>query len=88
MIGGILNYLQPVLCYVKPTIRHAKHAGPDLIEVAVGDHFKGKRGYVVMNGEGTSSPESQDSAKQKVLFDQTLLWCELRLEDAAARGSS
>jgi hypothetical protein len=81
MIGGLMNYMQPVLRFAKPTLRRTKYAGPDLIDIAVGQQFSGKQGYFVINQESASSPESQDAAKQKTLFEQTLSWCGIRSSD-------
>ncbi|KAF2704701.1 hypothetical protein K504DRAFT_494528 [Pleomassaria siparia CBS 279.74] len=56
------NRLKELVLYLaKPIVRRAKHAGPDLIEVAVGEHFSGNKDCVV---ESVSSPESQYSAKK------------------------
>lgn len=81
LLGGVLNWLQPVVKYAKPALRHAKDAAPDLIEVAVGDRFTGKSGYYMMLNEGESSPESKDQNKQRLLWDKSVEWCGVRKDD-------
>ncbi|KAF2834219.1 NAD(P)-binding protein [Patellaria atrata CBS 101060] len=77
LLSTVLNHLQPVLRFVKPTLRRARDAGPDVAEAAVGAAFKNKSGYFVLRKESESSPETRDKERQGKLFEISLLWCGL-----------
>ncbi|KAH9905802.1 NAD(P)-binding protein [Xylariomycetidae sp. FL2044] len=66
--------LLPVLRFSNATLRTAAPAGRDVIELAVGPWYAGKRGFFTRLVQDDSSPESRDEAKQGLVWTQTLRW--------------
>ncbi|EED15842.1 short-chain dehydrogenase, putative [Talaromyces stipitatus ATCC 10500] len=69
----IIKPLSPLLrIMVDPTMRTAKDAGVDVIELAVGKEYAHAEGYFTMRKKDESSVESKDEMKQEALWTKTL----------------
>lgn len=60
--------------FVDPTMRTAKDAGVDVIELAVGEEHANAEGYFTLRKQDESSAESRDERKQEALWVKTLEW--------------
>lgn len=63
--------LLPLLRFVNPTLRTAAPAAIDVIELALNPIYTGLRGYFIGLKKAESSPESNDKAKQKLVWNRT-----------------
>jgi NAD(P)-dependent dehydrogenase (short-subunit alcohol dehydrogenase family) len=77
----VLNPLGPLLKRASPTLRSARDAGPDVMQLALGQVHSGKRGYFTLLREEESSVESMDEAKQQLVWTKTLEWAGIRAEE-------
>ncbi|KAI5791974.1 short-chain dehydrogenase/reductase-like protein sdr [Geopyxis carbonaria] len=77
----ILSPLAPVLRRAIPTLRNSSVAAKDMVEVAVGESVKGKRGYFTMAAEDRSTEEAYDEAKQELLWRKSLEWAGIKPAD-------
>jgi NAD(P)-dependent dehydrogenase (short-subunit alcohol dehydrogenase family) len=78
----IIKPLSPLLrVMVDPTMRTAKDAGVDVIDLAVGTECLHAEGYFTMRKKDESSAESRDERKQEALWKKTLEWTGIRKED-------
>jgi hypothetical protein len=81
----VLGPLQPVLKYLIPTLRPVSIAAADLIEISVGEEYRGESGYYVMLQKDISSPESNDEVKQQKLWTKSLAWAEITEDQTALK---
>jgi NAD(P)-dependent dehydrogenase (short-subunit alcohol dehydrogenase family) len=80
----VIKPLSPLLrMMVDPTMRNAKDAGVDVIELAVGKDYLHAEGYYTLRKKDESSVESKDERKQEALWGKTLQWTGLSGNDAA-----
>ncbi|CAG8979680.1 hypothetical protein HYALB_00003911 [Hymenoscyphus albidus] len=79
----VLGAFQPIMKYAIPTLRSAKLAAVDLIELAVGKKYIGTKGFYEMSEPSQSSPESNDETKQQKLWTKTLEWAHMTKDDAS-----
>lgn len=78
----IIKPLSPLLrMTVDPTMRSAKDAGVDVIELAVGKDYSHAEGYFTMRKKDESSVESWDERKQDALWKRTLEWTGIEKQD-------
>lgn len=78
----IIKPLSPLLrMTVDPTMRSAKDAGVDVMELAVGKDHLHAEGYFTMRKKDESSAESRDERKQEVLWKKTLVWTGIGKDD-------
>lgn len=78
---SVVNFLQPVLKYLKPIIRRTTEAAKDLIDLAIGPQYEGQEGYFVMSQKGESSRVSQDEQMQRILWQKSLEWAGISQDD-------
>lgn len=69
-----------------PTLRTARPAGIDVIELAVSPKYADKRGFYTLLQEDQSSPDSQDETKQESLWKKTLEWARITSENTALKA--
>ncbi|KAB8296004.1 hypothetical protein EYC80_008818 [Monilinia laxa] len=81
LMKGILNplflgLLRPVFKHTVPklSLRSTSEAAVDLVEMAVGEGFRGERGHFVMGERDESSPETRDEGKQRAVWGKSLEW--------------
>ncbi|KAI1164028.1 NAD(P)-binding protein [Nemania serpens] len=79
--------LLPLLRFVNPTLRTAAPAAVDVIELALNPTYAGQRGYFIKLNKDESSPESNDKAKQKVVWNSTLEWARIGKNDTALQSA-
>lgn len=79
----VLTWLQPVLKYVKPSLRTSADAGKDVVELAVSEKFAGQEGHFEMRAKADSSPDSKNEEMQKRLWDKSVEWCGIEEKDTA-----
>ncbi|KAF2194381.1 short chain dehydrogenase/reductase SDR [Zopfia rhizophila CBS 207.26] len=77
----IVNWLQPLLKLVKPTLRRASDGAEDIINLAVSPQYAGQECYFEMNQKAESSPDSKNERLQALLWDKSLEWCKLDQND-------
>ncbi|RAO73205.1 uncharacterized protein BHQ10_009217 [Talaromyces amestolkiae] len=78
----VIKPLSPLLrMMVDPTMRSAKDAGVDVIELAVGKDYLHAEGYYTLRKRDESSVDSKDERKQEVLWAKTLQWTRLGPND-------
>lgn len=78
----IIKPLSPLLrALVDPTMRSAKDAGVDVVELAIGEDFKHAEGYYTLRRKDESSAESRDEQKQEALWRKTIEWGGISRED-------
>lgn len=78
----IIKPLSPLLrAMVDPTMRSAKDAGVDVIDLAIGKVYMHAEGYFTMRKKDESSAESRDEREQEVLWMKTLEWTGIGEED-------
>lgn len=68
---------KPLLSLVNAAVRVAAEAGPDLIELALQRAHADERGHFNLLKKEDSSPDSQDTEKQDVLWEKTLEWAKI-----------
>lgn len=73
----VIGPLSPLLRLMDPTMRSATAAGKDVIELAVGDRFKGTTGYFTLLQEGEGPADSLDEVKQTAVWNATDSWCRM-----------
>jgi hypothetical protein len=74
----VFKPLLPILkLSVGPTLRTARPAGIDVIELSVNPKYADKRGFYTLLQEDQSSPDSQDETKQESLWKKTLEWARI-----------
>ena len=78
-----LKPLLPLLRLSAPTLRSSTEGGHDIIELAVNPIYKGEQGFFTLLKKDVSSPESQDEAKQQMLWVRTLQWAEITKDNTA-----
>ncbi|RAL68481.1 hypothetical protein DID88_007209 [Monilinia fructigena] len=88
LMKGILNPLflgplRPVFKYTAPklSLRSTSEAAVDLVEMAVGEGFRGKSGYSVMGKRDGSLPETRDEGKQREVGEKSLEWAGIGKKD-------
>ncbi|KAK6204022.1 hypothetical protein LQW54_008595 [Pestalotiopsis sp. IQ-011] len=80
--------LLPVLRLIMgPTLRTAAPAGTDVVDLALNPKFSSDRGFFTLLDKDESSPESQDSSKQSILWAQTLKWAKITKENTALQSA-
>jgi hypothetical protein len=71
---SIANFLQPVLKYLKPTLRRSAEAAEDVVDFAVSPECAGRQGYFIMRTKAESSRASLDEEMQRALWDKSVEW--------------
>ncbi|KAF5376876.1 hypothetical protein D9615_007245 [Tricholomella constricta] len=69
-----LNPLQPVLKFAVPTLRKSGAAEKDLVQLGLGEVYRGANGYYIMSKPGKSSADSYDEAKCARLWERSVVW--------------
>ncbi|KAF1999179.1 short-chain dehydrogenase/reductase-like protein sdr [Amniculicola lignicola CBS 123094] len=82
-IINVLNWLQPLLKLLKPTLRRTAHAAEDLIDLSIDPKFAGQEGHFEMNRKVASSPASMDESMQAALWTKTLEWSRIGQSNTA-----
>lgn len=85
---SVLGALMPVLRHVTSSIRTGADSARDLFAVAVGDEFKGKRGYYVLKKPHAPAAESADAEAQKKLWDACWRWAGVSADETALANAS
>ncbi len=79
----IMQPLLPVMrATLDPTMRTAREAGVDAVQLCARRSHPGKRECFAFLKKGQSSLESLDEGKQRRLWDKTLEWTNITLDDS------
>ncbi|KAI9649299.1 hypothetical protein NHQ30_001871 [Ciborinia camelliae] len=86
LMKGILGtvFLGPLrflFKYAIPTLRSTKDAAVDLVEIAIGEEFRGESGYYTMLNRDECSPETRDEEKQVAVWRKSLEWAGVKSGD-------
>lgn len=87
-VFGVLGALMPVLRHVTSALRTNTDSARDLMAVAVGDEFKGKRGYYILQKPHTPAVESADVVAQKKLWDACWRWAQVSGDETVLANAS
>ncbi|KAF1846874.1 short chain dehydrogenase/reductase SDR [Cucurbitaria berberidis CBS 394.84] len=71
---SVVNWLQPLLSFLNPTIRRCTHAAKDVVDLAMGPHGERQTGYFIMSNKAESSKASQDEEMQAELWNRSVEW--------------
>lgn len=85
---SVLGALMPVLRHITSSLRTGADSAHDLFAVAVGDEFKGKRGYYILQKSHTPAAESADAEVQKKLWDACWRWAGVSADETALAHAS
>ena len=77
----IVNFLQPLLKFVNPTIRRTADAARDIVDLAVGPRGAGQSGYFIMSDKAESSKASQDEVMQLKVWEHSIKWAGIEQEN-------
>ena len=68
----VINMLYPLVRKLQPRLRRASDSAITLISLAVDESYAGEKGYFDMNTKTESSPDSQDMAKQRAVWNKSI----------------
>jgi len=75
-------WLRVVLWWAMPeNMRTSGEAARDLVEMAVGEKFQGRKGHFVMNVQKDSSEASRDEKMQEMLWQKSVEWAKIGQDD-------
>lgn len=80
-MATIANWLLPVLKFLKPRLITVEDAAKPVVDVAVAGEFKSQEGYYEGRAKVDSSLDSMDEEMQKVMWERSVVWCELAEKD-------
>ncbi|KAF2105877.1 hypothetical protein BDV96DRAFT_559913 [Lophiotrema nucula] len=78
---SIMNFLQPVLKLLKPTMRRTGDAARDLVDLTLDPRYADQEGHFVMAQKTDSSLASRDEGMQEAVWSKTLEWCHITQKD-------
>lgn len=84
----ILGAAMPVLRHFTSSLRTNADSAHDLLAVAVGDEFRGKRGYFVLRRPHSPAAESADAEAQKRLWDACWRWAGMSADETVLANAS
>ncbi|KAF2821530.1 NAD(P)-binding protein [Ophiobolus disseminans] len=64
-----------------PRLVPVEQAARPVVDIAVADQFAGQEGYFEGPEKAASSPDSMDEEMQKVLWERSVAWCGLNVDD-------
>ena len=79
----VIQPLRPLLRLLDPTMRTAREAGADVIELATNAAHPGARGYFTLLKADKSSADSLDTEKQRKLWAKSLEWARVTPSNTA-----
>lgn len=77
-VFALIVLLLPLLKYVTDELRSAAQSGQELADLAVGEKYKGKKGYFMGSRREEEDPICRDAEKRDVIWEACWKWAGLK----------